>query len=220
MARGEGRSARDAASRLALADCLGSRFSHEESGARGRRTSSGRFLAGAVHLPHRRPQPSRPLPLVLAGADGAAAPRPGTGSRGARSRTAGGGAAADGRGGVDSRRASSGGRRVPRDGGADGGHQADQVSGWPRRPSARCRRRRPRPRRPAAGRRPHRVEHAGPEARARPPNTRRAYSGALGRLDAWLDGRRHEDATLAAVLATCQRPWRRGRGGESDQVTI
>ena len=74
MARGEGRSARDAASRLALADCLGSRFSHEESGARGRRTSSGRFLAGAVHLPHRRPQPSRPLPLVLAGADGAAAP--------------------------------------------------------------------------------------------------------------------------------------------------
>ena len=76
MARGEGRSARDAASRLALADCLGSRFSHEESGARGRRTSSGRFLAGAVHLPHRRPQPSRPLPLVLAGADGASAPTP------------------------------------------------------------------------------------------------------------------------------------------------
>ena len=33
------------------------------------------------------------------------------------------------------------------------------------------------------------------------PNTRRAYSGALRRLDAWLDGRRLEDATLAAFLA-------------------
>ena len=33
------------------------------------------------------------------------------------------------------------------------------------------------------------------------PNTRRAYSGALRRLDAWLDGRRLEDATLAAYLA-------------------
>ena len=33
------------------------------------------------------------------------------------------------------------------------------------------------------------------------PNTRRAYSGALRRFDAWLDGRRLEDATLAAYLA-------------------
>ena len=33
------------------------------------------------------------------------------------------------------------------------------------------------------------------------PNTRRAYSGALRRLDAGLDGRRLEDATLAAFLA-------------------
>ena len=33
------------------------------------------------------------------------------------------------------------------------------------------------------------------------PNTRRAYSGALRRLDAWLDGRPLEDATLASYLA-------------------
>ena len=33
------------------------------------------------------------------------------------------------------------------------------------------------------------------------PNTRRAYSGALRRLDAWLDGRGLDDATLAAYLA-------------------
>ena len=33
------------------------------------------------------------------------------------------------------------------------------------------------------------------------PNTRRAYSGALRRLDAWLDGRPLEDATLATYLA-------------------
>ncbi|MCY4511106.1 MAG: hypothetical protein OXG35_29710, partial [Acidobacteria bacterium] len=32
------------------------------------------------------------------------------------------------------------------------------------------------------------------------PNPRRAYSGALCRLDAWLDGRPLEDATLAAYL--------------------
>ena len=29
-------------------------------------------------------------------------------------------------------------------------------------------------------------------------NTRRAYAGALGQLDAWLDGRRLDDAALAA----------------------
>ena len=32
-------------------------------------------------------------------------------------------------------------------------------------------------------------------------NTRRACAGALGRLDAWLDGRRLDDAALAAYLA-------------------
>ena len=120
------------------------------------------------------------------------------------------------------------------------------------------------------------------------PNTRRAYSGALRRLDAWLAGRHLEDATLAgylaelheqgrapssastavaaarfrarlvgepspagertarvlagyrrtavgrgrgqarpfvaadlaAVLATCRRPRRRGRGVESEQVAV
>ena len=94
-----------------------------------------------------------------------------------------------------------------------------------------------------------------------PPNTRRAYAGALRRLDAWLDGRELHDVTLAAylaelhdagraassasmavaaacfraklgrgqagpfsasdlaaVLATCHRPRRRGRGIESDEV--
>ena len=33
------------------------------------------------------------------------------------------------------------------------------------------------------------------------PNTRRAYAGALGQLDAWLDGRQLDDAALAAYLA-------------------
>ena len=33
------------------------------------------------------------------------------------------------------------------------------------------------------------------------PNTRRAYVGALRRLDAWLDGREPDDASLAAYLA-------------------
>ena len=32
-------------------------------------------------------------------------------------------------------------------------------------------------------------------------NTRRAYAGALGQLDAWLDGLRLDDAALAAYLA-------------------
>ena len=105
------------------------------------------------------------------------------------------------------------------------------------------------------------------------PNTRRAYAGALRRLDAWLDGRPLHDVTLAAylaelhdagrasscasmavaaacfraklagyrrtasdrgrgparpfgvsdlaaVLATCHRPRRRGRGVESDHVAL
>ena len=33
------------------------------------------------------------------------------------------------------------------------------------------------------------------------PNTRRAYAGALRRLDAWIDGRELDDAALAAYLA-------------------
>ena len=33
------------------------------------------------------------------------------------------------------------------------------------------------------------------------PNTRRAYAGALRRLDAWLNGRPLHDVTLAAYLA-------------------
>ena len=33
------------------------------------------------------------------------------------------------------------------------------------------------------------------------PNTRRAYAGALHRLDAWLDHRDLDDATLALYLA-------------------
>ena len=33
------------------------------------------------------------------------------------------------------------------------------------------------------------------------PNTRRAYAGALRRLDAWLDGRELNDMSLAAYLA-------------------
>ena len=32
-------------------------------------------------------------------------------------------------------------------------------------------------------------------------NTRRAYAGAIGQLDAWLDGLRLDDAALAAYLA-------------------
>ena len=33
-------------------------------------------------------------------------------------------------------------------------------------------------------------------------NTRRAYAGALGQLDAWLDGRGLDDAALAAYLVS------------------
>ncbi len=146
---------------------------------------------------------------------------------------------------------------------------------------------------PLAPPRPAAVERPTPTARrlaaaSISPNTRRAYSGALRRVDAWLDGRPLEDlvlaaylaelhdqgrapasastavaaacfrarlagepspagertarvlagyrrtaadrgrgqarpfgaADLAAVLATCQRPRRRGRGVESDQVAL
>ena len=36
-------------------------------------------------------------------------------------------------------------------------------------------------------------------------NTRRAYAGALGQLDAWLDGRQLDDAALAAYLILRER---------------
>ena len=38
------------------------------------------------------------------------------------------------------------------------------------------------------------------------PNTRRAYAGALRRLDAWLDGRPLHDVTLAAYRAHSRFP--------------
>ena len=41
----------------------------------------------------------------------------------------------------------------------------------------------------------------GPAAASLSPNTRRAYAGALRRLDAWLDRRALDDATLALYLA-------------------
>ena len=39
-------------------------------------------------------------------------------------------------------------------------------------------------------------------------NTRRAYAGALGQLDAWLDGLRPDDAVLAVYLAELHTSWR------------
>ena len=49
------------------------------------------------------------------------------------------------------------------------------------------------------------------------PNTRRAYSGALRRLVVWLDGRRLEDATLAAYLAELHD---QGRASASASTTV
>ena len=49
------------------------------------------------------------------------------------------------------------------------------------------------------------------------PNTRRAYSGALRRLDAWLDGRGLEDATLASYLAELHD---QGRAPASDATAV
>ena len=48
-------------------------------------------------------------------------------------------------------------------------------------------------------------------------NTRRTYAGALGRLDAWLDGRQLEDASLAAYLAVLHDA---GRAAASASVTV
>ena len=46
-------------------------------------------------------------------------------------------------------------------------------------------------------------------------NTRGAYAGALGQLDAWLDGRRLDDAALAACLAELHDAARAGAGAAS-----
>ena len=48
-------------------------------------------------------------------------------------------------------------------------------------------------------------------------NTRRAYAGALGQLDAWLDGRPLEDARLAAYLAELHDA---GRAPSSAAMTV
>ena len=48
------------------------------------------------------------------------------------------------------------------------------------------------------------------------PNTRRAYTGALRRLDAWLDGRELHDVTLAAYLAELHDT---GRASSSASMT-
>ena len=49
------------------------------------------------------------------------------------------------------------------------------------------------------------------------PNTRRAYAGALRRLDAWLDGRGLDDASLAAYLAELHD---QGRAPASAATTV
>ena len=49
------------------------------------------------------------------------------------------------------------------------------------------------------------------------PNTRRAYAGALRRLDAWLDGRELDDVALAAYLAELHDA---GRASSSASMAI
>ena len=49
------------------------------------------------------------------------------------------------------------------------------------------------------------------------PNTRRAYAGALRRLDAWLDGRELHDVTLAAYLAELHDA---GRASASASIAV
>ena len=49
------------------------------------------------------------------------------------------------------------------------------------------------------------------------PNTRRAYAGALRRLDAWLAGRRLDDATLAGYLGELHE---RGRAPSSASTAV
>ena len=48
-------------------------------------------------------------------------------------------------------------------------------------------------------------------------NTRRAYAGALRRLDAWLDGRELHDVTLAAYLAALHAD---GRAASSASMAV
>ena len=59
--------------------------------------------------------------------------------------------------------------------------------------------------RPRPGSSARRRPRAGSPRPPSAPNTRRAYSGALRRLDAWLDGRPLEDTTLAAYLGRAPR---------------
>ena len=49
-------------------------------------------------------------------------------------------------------------------------------------------------------------------------NTRRAYAGALGQLDAWLDGQKLDDAALAAYLAALHAQRRRFRSRRRARV--
>ncbi len=49
------------------------------------------------------------------------------------------------------------------------------------------------------------------------PNTRRAYAGALRRLDAWLDGRELHDVTLGAYLAELHDA---GRASSSASIAV
>ena len=51
------------------------------------------------------------------------------------------------------------------------------------------------------------------------PNTRRAYAGALRRLDAWLDGRELHDVTLAAYLAEIHDAGRAASSTRSSSVS-
>ena len=48
-------------------------------------------------------------------------------------------------------------------------------------------------------------------------NTRRAYAGALGQLDAWLAGQKLDDAALAAYLAELHDA---GRAASSAAVAV
>ena len=68
--------------------------------------------------------------------------------------------------------------------------------------------------RPAAGRRPHRVESPAPE---HPPGVLRGARSALT-LGLTAGGTRMRPSPPFSPPAS--DPWRRGRGGESDQVTI
>lgn len=105
----------------------------------------------------------------------------------------------------------SGGSPVRTQSPAAGGHARSRLRG----PDFRCRRHVARPAAvvrkgwtPSSRPVPPRADLDAPGADRAPlhrasisPNTRRAYSGALRRLDAWFDGRPLKDATVAAYLS-------------------